>query len=47
VTHAALVDALSTLIVPGLRDLRMRADAHERWLDEGAPTDRVPRGSRA
>jgi hypothetical protein len=44
VTHAALVDALRTLIVPGLRDLRMRTDALERWLDDGAPTDRVPRG---
>jgi hypothetical protein len=47
VTHAALLDALRTLIVPGLRDLRMRVDALERWLDEGAPTDRVPRGSHA
>ena len=46
VTHAALVDALRTLIVPGLQDLRMRTDALERWLDDGAPTDRVPRGYR-
>lgn len=42
VTHAALADALRTLIVPGLRDLRMRTDALERWLDDGAPTDRPP-----
>jgi hypothetical protein len=47
VTHAALVDALRTLIVPGLKELRMPTDALERWLDEGARTDRAPRGSRA
>ena len=46
VTHAALSDALRTLIVPGLRDLRMPTDAIERWLDDGAPTDRAPRGYR-
>jgi hypothetical protein len=47
VTHAALVDALRTLIVPGLKELRKPTDALERWLDEGARTDRAPRGSRA
>jgi hypothetical protein len=46
VTHAALVDALRTLIVPGLGDLGMRTDALERWLDDGAPTDRAPKGYR-
>ena len=46
VTPVALVDALRTLIVPGLRDLRMRTDAIERWLDDGAPTDRAPKGYR-
>ena len=43
VTHRALVDALRTLIVPGLEELGMRADALEAWLDDGAPTDRPPR----
>ena len=40
--HEALVDALRSLIVPGLRQLRMPTDALERWLDAGAPTDRPP-----
>ncbi|HEX6766906.1 MAG TPA: hypothetical protein VF103_15530 [Polyangiaceae bacterium] len=43
VIHRALVDALRTLIVPGLKELRMRTDALDAWLDDGAPTDRLPR----
>ena len=43
VTHAALVDALKTLIVPGLEELRMPTDALRAWLDDGARTDRPPR----
>lgn len=42
VTHAALVEALRTLIVPGLAELGCRTDALARWLDDGAPTDRAP-----
>jgi hypothetical protein len=42
VLHAALVDALRSLIVPGLKELRMPTDAIERWLDAGASTDRPP-----
>ena len=42
VTHAALVDALRTLIVPGLKELAMSTGALEAWLDDGAPTDRRP-----
>jgi len=42
VTHRALVDALRTLIVPGLKELRLSTDAVEAWLDDGAPTDRLP-----
>lgn len=40
--HAALVDALRSLIVPGLKELCMPTDAIERWLDAGASTDRPP-----
>ncbi|MBS2020604.1 MAG: hypothetical protein JST00_47560 [Deltaproteobacteria bacterium] len=40
--HDALVDALRSLIVPGLRELRIPTDAVERWLDAGAYTDRAP-----
>jgi hypothetical protein len=43
VTDAALVDALRTLIVPGLEELRIPTDALRAWLDDGAPTDRPPR----
>ncbi|HEX6278236.1 MAG TPA: hypothetical protein VFZ53_34560 [Polyangiaceae bacterium] len=43
VTHAALVDALRTLIVPGLEELGMATDALQAWLDDGAATDRHPR----
>ena len=42
VTHAALVDALRTLVVPGLRELGMRTESIEAWLERGAPTDRPP-----
>jgi len=42
VTHAALVDALRTLIVPGLAELGMPTDALEAWLDDGAPTEKPP-----
>jgi hypothetical protein len=46
VTDAALVDALRTLIVPGLEELRIPTSALRAWLDDGAPTDRLPRTSR-
>ena len=39
VTHAALVDALHSLVVPGLEDLRMPTGELRAWLDDGAPTD--------
>jgi hypothetical protein len=42
VLHAALVDALRTLIVPGLRELRIDTGRVEAWLDRGAPTDTPP-----
>lgn len=40
--HEALVDALRTLIVPGLHELSVPCAAVERWLDQGAFTDRPP-----
>jgi hypothetical protein len=40
--HEALVDALATLIVPGLRKLDVATAAVERWLAQGAFTDRAP-----
>lgn len=40
--HDALVDALRSLIVPGLKELRLPTDAIEKWLDAGACTDRPP-----
>jgi hypothetical protein len=40
--HAALVDALRALIVPGLRELRVDTGPLEAWLDAGASTDRPP-----
>jgi hypothetical protein len=46
VTHAALVDALRTLIVPGFKDLGFHTRAVEAWLDEGAPTDHRPSAER-
>ena len=42
IIHAALVDALRSLIVPGLRELHLDTGALERWLDAGANTDRAP-----
>jgi hypothetical protein len=42
IIHAALVDALRSLVVPGLRELGMDTGALERWLDAGASTDRPP-----
>jgi hypothetical protein len=47
VTHAALVDALHSLVVPGLEELRMPTCELRAWLDDGAPTDRLPRGRAA
>lgn len=40
--HEALVDALKTLIVPGLRELEVPTAALERWIEAGAFTDRAP-----
>jgi hypothetical protein len=42
VIHDALVDALWTLIVPGLRELDVPTAPVERWLCAGAFTDRPP-----
>jgi hypothetical protein len=42
VIHEALVDALKTLIVPGLRKLDVPTAAVERWIAKGAFTDRAP-----
>ncbi len=42
VIHEALVDALTTLIVPGLRELGVPTAPVERWIAEGAFTDRPP-----
>lgn len=42
ILHPALVDALRTLIVPGLKELRMNVEPVERWLDAGAETSRPP-----
>ena len=42
VIHGALVNALESLIVPGLVELGMATTALENWLLEGAPTDRAP-----
>ena len=40
--HEALVDAVATLIVPGLRELGIATEAIDAWLDAGAYTDRAP-----
>ncbi len=40
--HTALVDALETLIVPGLQQLQVPTSAVEAWLAAGAFTDRAP-----
>lgn len=42
VIHDALLDALTTLIVPGLRELDVPTAALERWIAQGAFTDRAP-----
>ncbi|MBS2012611.1 MAG: hypothetical protein JST00_06990 [Deltaproteobacteria bacterium] len=42
VLHAALVDALDSLIVPGLRQLDIATDGLEAWLAAGADTDHAP-----
>jgi hypothetical protein len=42
VLHAALVDAIHTLIVPGFRQLGMATGGIEAWLDAGASTDEAP-----
>ncbi|HEU5077415.1 MAG TPA: hypothetical protein VFU02_24655, partial [Polyangiaceae bacterium] len=42
VIHAALVDALESLIVPGLAELGMSTAALETWLAQGADTERAP-----
>jgi hypothetical protein len=41
--HEALVGALHTLIVPGLKQLGMRTAPLEAWLADGANTDTPPR----
>ena len=43
VLHAALVDALRTLIVPGLAALGMDTKPLVAWLDAGAETSKPPR----
>jgi hypothetical protein len=40
--HESLVEALSSLIVPGLRELGMNTRAIDAWLAAGAFTDRAP-----
>lgn len=40
--HAALVDALDTLILPGLQQLEVPTGPVAAWLAEGARTDRPP-----
>ena len=42
VIHAALVDALTSLIVPGLKELAIDTRALEAWLAAGADTERPP-----
>lgn len=42
VVHAALVDALASLIVPGLKQLQIDTHALEAWLAAGADTERPP-----
>jgi hypothetical protein len=40
--HEALVDALTTLILPGFQQLGVPTAAVERWVAQGAFTDRAP-----
>lgn len=42
VLHAALIDAIRTLILPGFRQLGMATNAIEAWLEAGACTDEAP-----
>lgn len=42
ILHEALVDAVRSLVVPGLRALEMDVGPIERWLDAGASTDAPP-----
>ena len=42
VIHAALLDALETLILPGLAELGMSNAALESWLAQGADTEQPP-----
>jgi hypothetical protein len=42
VLHDALVDALESLIVPGLKELGIATGGIEAWLHAGAYTDRPP-----
>lgn len=42
VIHEALVDALRSLIVPGLQRLDIDTTALVAWLDDGASTERAP-----
>lgn len=43
VLHASLVDALTTLIVPGLKSLGIATTPLEAWIAAGADTTRAPR----
>jgi hypothetical protein len=43
VIHEALVGALTSLIVPGLKELGMKTAPLEAWLADGASTERPPR----
>lgn len=43
VIHAALVDAVASLIVPGLKQLGIATAGIEAWLEAGAFTDRPPK----
>lgn len=42
VIHAGLVDALASLIIPGLKELAIDTRALEAWLANGADTERAP-----
>jgi hypothetical protein len=42
ILHEALVDALRSLVVPGLRELDVETGPIEEWLEKGASTDRPP-----
>src|SRR5690606_21067047 len=42
VIHQALVDALRTLILPGLKELGIDTGRLDAWIDTGAQTERPP-----